>query len=125
IGKGASVWASSRWRSRPLSPGRRTSSTRHPGEFGRGLLRNACALGKTWTVSPTEVKSLRRESRTDLSSSITKMTGSVVLIPTGRYHDVARLKKCQRVAFLPKAYRLLQPFRICRPRNGAGDAAVS
>src|SRR5215471_18539217 len=69
--------SSSRCRSSPLGPGRRTSSTRHPGESARGLLRNACALGKACTASPTERKSLLSESRTDWSSSTTKMIGSV------------------------------------------------
>src|SRR5256886_6474072 len=75
IGSAASVSASSRWRSSPLSPGRRTSSTRHPGASGRRARRNAWAVGKTSTPSPTELMSLRRPSRTAASSATTTTIG--------------------------------------------------
>lgn len=52
IGNAPSRDASSRWRSKPLSPGRRTSNTRQPGASGRAASRNAWAVGKTSTVRP-------------------------------------------------------------------------
>jgi len=63
IGSVASVLTSSRWRSRPLSPGRRTSRPGQPGASRREVLRHAWAVGETM--------GLWRESRTDRSSSTT------------------------------------------------------
>src|SRR4030095_270360 len=77
IGSSASVSTSSRCRSRPLSPGSRTSSTRHPGASGRRASRNSRALANISTLNPADVMSRRNESRMDGSSSTTKTTAPV------------------------------------------------
>src|SRR6202035_5172601 len=44
----------SRCRSRPLNPGKRTSSSTHAGASGRGLRRNSPAAANVWTLYPTD-----------------------------------------------------------------------
>src|SRR5215470_5265817 len=61
--------ASSRWRSRPLSPGSRTSRTRQLGASGRLFSRNSCGVLNAAALRPTVPRSLVRASRIDGSSS--------------------------------------------------------
>ncbi len=74
IGSWTLALASSRWRSRPLIPGSRTSRTRHPGASRRLLFRNSSAEAKVSTRVPADLMRLFRASRTSRSSSTTKTT---------------------------------------------------
>ena len=58
-------------RSRPLSPGSRTSSIRQLGTSAQGLARNSWADAKVSTFHPADRTSLPTASRTDASSSTT------------------------------------------------------
>src|SRR5581483_4075164 len=73
IGVGASDLASSCCRSRPLMPGRRTSSTRQWARSRSGLARNSGAEENVCALSPAEPKRSLRLSRMDASSSTTKI----------------------------------------------------
>jgi hypothetical protein len=68
--------ASSRWRSRPLNPGKRTSSTRHAGASGRLNLKNACAEAKISARIPIERNKRDSASRIETSSSTANTIGS-------------------------------------------------
>jgi len=74
IGSWTLALASSRWRSRPLIPGSRTSRTRHPGASRRLLFRNSSAEAKVSTRVPADLMRLFRASRTSRSSSAAKTT---------------------------------------------------
>src|SRR4029077_19867758 len=62
-------------RSRPLRPGRETSSTRQLGTSTRGRARNSCADANVSGCQPSERISNSSDSRTDTSSSTTNTIG--------------------------------------------------
>src|SRR6266478_276848 len=61
--------------SRPLRPGRETSSTRQLGTSTRGWARNSCADSNVSGCQPSEQINNSSDSRTDMSSSTTKTIG--------------------------------------------------
>src|ERR1700726_959091 len=71
----------SRCRSRPLNPGKRTSSSTHAGASGRGLRRNSPAAANVWTLYPTDKIRRSVERRNAASSSMTITMGSGSTIP--------------------------------------------
>src|SRR3989442_4396787 len=95
VGIRALIFASSCCRSRPLNPGRFTSSTRQPGPLVHRRVKNSWAEPKVSTFSPIERTRWARLSRTDTSSSMTTTTGRsslIVLLASrslqGRFHRV-------------------------------------
>jgi hypothetical protein len=75
IGIRMPAFTNSAWKSRPLDPGRRTSSTRQLGTSGRALCRNCCAEANTSARNCTDSKSLASARRMASSSSTTKTMG--------------------------------------------------
>src|SRR5258705_8374388 len=73
---------SSRWRLRPLRPGRRTSRTRQLGISGSFASRSSCPDPKVWQLSPTASISSLIAVRIDGSSSITKTIWSAFFMST-------------------------------------------
>src|ERR1700760_1864678 len=65
----------SRCKSRPLNPGKRTSSSRQAGASGRGLRRNSPAVANAWTLYPTDRIRRSVDRRNAASSSMTITTG--------------------------------------------------
>src|SRR6267142_1971739 len=63
------------WKSSPFTPGRRTSSTKQLGASGRGALQKSSVEGKTCAARPTDSSKLLIASRTEASSSTTKIVG--------------------------------------------------
>src|SRR5258707_13297529 len=61
--------------SRPLRPGRETSSTRQLGTSARGCARNSCADSNVSGCQPSERINNSSDSRTEMSSSTTKTIG--------------------------------------------------
>src|ERR1700722_5553592 len=80
IGRSTFASASSFWRSSPLNPGRRTSSTRQPDPSGRMDRKNSCAESKVWASSPTDRTSLLSDKQIAGSSSTTNTIGRLSLI---------------------------------------------
>src|ERR1700751_480514 len=68
--------ANSRWSSRPLNPGRRTSSTRHAGASGRVNGKKSSAEAKIWARIPIDRNRRDNASRIEASSSTAKTIGS-------------------------------------------------
>src|ERR1700690_3094654 len=67
--------ASDSWKSRPLAPGSRMSSTRQLGVAGRTALRKPSVEAKVCASNPTDSRRLLTASRTEASSSTTKIVG--------------------------------------------------
>src|ERR1700733_5948932 len=63
------------WSSRPLRPGRETSSMRQLGTRARGQARNSCADANVSGCQPSERISNSSDSRTETSSSTTNTIG--------------------------------------------------
>src|SRR2546427_2066050 len=61
--------------SRPLRPGRETSSTRQLGTSARGRARNSCAEANVSGSQPSERINNSSDSRTEMSSSTTNTMG--------------------------------------------------
>src|SRR5262245_48870588 len=94
IGKSSWAAASSRCRSRPLNPGRRTSSTRQPGTSALRCCRNSRADAKVVTCSPTDRRSRCSASRIETSSSTTKIMASTVVMTPSRHCTRAVEARC-------------------------------
>src|ERR1700741_3799759 len=73
IGTWISSLVSSCWKPSPLTPGNRTSSTRQLGPSGGLFWRKSCTDSNVSTRSPTDVTMPLMASRTERSSSITKI----------------------------------------------------
>src|SRR5262245_11992312 len=89
-----SVWAGSRCRSRPLTPGSRTSRTRQLGASGRLVCKNSWGVLNASALRPTVPRSRVRASHIDGSSSTmyTIASSRLMALPFPRGHD--ELKRC-------------------------------
>src|SRR6185369_8337460 len=96
------VSARSRCRSRPLSPGMRTSSIKQEGTSGRVLCRKSWADANVSTLSPTDLMRLFSASRIDSSSSITNTISAALFVMIRRQGELED-RSLRRVRCGPKA----------------------
>src|SRR5215208_3684000 len=110
---GISIFRSlnSRWRFRPLSPGSRTSRTKHLGKSGRSASKNSSPDANVSEVRPTAPSSCAIAVRTDRSSSITMTICSACFIlppkaetASCKFHDNQRDVVILRRVTLPFQY---------------------